>query len=788
MPISPTVETVQSRAGFRFNPIQTCGWLLGASAVVYAFLAGLHTMQDFDLGWQLATGRWVVQHHRLFSTDVFSYTAAGQPWMYPALSGVIFYLTFLAGGYGLLSWMGAAASAGTVTLLLRRNRLAVAALATMATPLLANRTQPRAEMFTTILFAAFLAMLWRQHRGERVRLWVLPVLMVLWVNLHPGFVAGLALCAGYVGLEFLESAFPSRRQEALVRLRHAWPWLVGTAGATVVNPWGPFVYQTLVRQQRAQAVHSAWIVEWESVRLGWASVEQALDWRDPQSAFWWLVVAGVLGLGIALWRKQIGAACFLVGSAYLGMQHVRLQALFACVVVVVAGSVLDDALAHGFRVRPKIPTSRAHTAREMGHPIFAHLGTIAIVLVTTSLLSLVVWRSADLISNRYYLRSSQLSLFGGGISGWYPERAVDFIQREKLPANIFNGYTLGGYLTWRLFPEYRDYIDSRALPFGAELFFRGYDLATEPPNSEAWKSEADARGINTIIVPLARYQGMTLFPPLHAFCRSPLWRPVYLDDVSAVFVRATPENSAWINRLQIDCDRIAVQAPLAAVEPVSSRQTAELFNYYANAGGVLYSLERYPEALADLDRAQSIFAGNSIEHLFRALVLQQMGRATEAETEFRTSLALEPTEEGWFDFGLFYMTQKRYAEAGDIFRRSAETSSRPHELWMMLGQAYVQSRQPEPALGAFDKAVAASPFGEGDAAIGARFNSLIAAGRANAWYQLGDITQAVSFQEEAVQLAPQDPALWMGLADVYEVQGRTTKAADARARGQNLTH
>ena len=75
-----------------------------------------------------------------------------------------------------------------------------------------------------------------------------------------------------------------------------------------------------------------------------------------------------------------------------------------------------------------------------------------------------------------------------------------------------------------------------------------------------------------------------------------------------------------------------------------------------------------------------------------------------------------------------------------------------------------------------------------NAAIGARFNSLIAAGRANAWYQLGDIAQAVSFQEEAVQLAPQDPALWMGLADVYEVQGRTTKAADARARGQSLTH
>ncbi len=83
-----------------------------------------------------------------------------------------------------------------------------------------------------------------------------------------------------------------------------------------------------------------------------------------------------------------------------------------------------------------------------------------------------VVRSVDLISNRYYMRSSQLSLFGTGLSWWYPARAFDFIEREKLPGNIFNGFSLGGYLTWRLFPEYRDYIDGRAVPFGSDLFFR----------------------------------------------------------------------------------------------------------------------------------------------------------------------------------------------------------------------------------------------------------------------------------------------------------------------------
>ncbi|HEX8811399.1 MAG TPA: tetratricopeptide repeat protein, partial [Terracidiphilus sp.] len=337
------------------------------------------------------------------------------------------------------------------------------------------------------------------------------------------------------------------------------------------------------------------------------------------------------------------------------------------------------------------------------------------------------------------------------------------------------------YLTWRLFPEYRDYIDGRALPFGERLFFRAYDLSVEPPDSPAWQQEAAARGINTIIVPLSRYQGMTLFPQLGAFCRGQSWRPVYLDEVSAIFVRRTPETASLIDRLQIDCDKVALNPPSNRSADENSSPRAEQFNAWANAGGVLYSLERYPEALAALDRAQSLFADNANVHLLRALVLQQTGRPAEAEAEFRTSLRLEPTDETWLDFGLFYVTQQRYPEAAEIFRQSAESSSRPHEMWMMLGQTYLQMHQPQPALEALDKAVATGPFDAEGESLGTSFNSLIATGRAKAWYQLGDLPQAVSFQEEAVRLAPADSKLWLGLADLYDAQGRTTKAAEARS-------
>ena len=90
---------------------------LVTAAVIYAFFAGLRTVADFDLGWQLATGRYIVQHHVIPSTEMFSYTAHGSPWIYPPFSGVIFYLLFLLGGYAALSWLSAFACAATVLII-----------------------------------------------------------------------------------------------------------------------------------------------------------------------------------------------------------------------------------------------------------------------------------------------------------------------------------------------------------------------------------------------------------------------------------------------------------------------------------------------------------------------------------------------------------------------------------------------------------------------------------------------------------------------------------------------
>ena len=79
---------------------------------------------------------------------------------------------------------------------------------------------------------------------------------------------------------------------------------------------------------------------------------------------------------------------------------------------------------------------------------------------------------------------------------------------------------------------------------------------------------------------------MTLFPVLRQFCASTTWRPVYLDEVSAVFVRRTPQDEGLIQRFEVDC----AKAPLPrAVSPADDSQE---FNQWANAAAVLHALGR----------------------------------------------------------------------------------------------------------------------------------------------------------------------------------------------------
>lgn len=689
--------------------------LIPAIALIYALFAGLRTVGDPDLGWQMATGRWIVQHHSVPFTDVLSYTAVGHEWIYPVLSQLIFYWLYLLGGYALLSWWSAAACVATTAVLLRGNTI-TRCLAVLAVPLIAFRTAPRAEMFTQLLFVVFVSVLWHYHRSGRGPLWLLPLLMFLWVNLHLGFVSGLGMCGAYVFLELGDMLVAERGPVALSRLRAAVPWLLATIGATLLNPWGPRNYIGMVRLLPVRS--SRRIVELMGIPVTSGSFTQAFAWRDPRSAFWFLFLIAIVALLVAISNRRFAPAVIIGASIFLVFHAIRFQGLFAAVVVVVGGAILGDGIDI---VLVKRSWQRIEAATSEFRPMLVMLAAIML----TALVGIRVW---DLGTNRYYLRTPyQFSLFGPGESRWYPEDAATFLKREQLPGNVFNDYNLGGFAAWRLSPEYPDYVDGRGSPFDGEVLQHSFELRGESPDSPRWQQEAASRNINTILASVDHELGGGL-SGLDTFCASERWRPVYLDTHAALFVRVTPETSGLIRRLQIDCNKTKFDSPPASD---GDRGRAERFDYYLNAAAILVVLNRNVEALDELEQAGCIFSENAFLHYAKGTALQSIGHWPEAELELRASIKLG-SYDAPYALARLYDQQGRYADEAVVLSRAAERSSQPHWLYLRLGYAQLALGQPRLALHSFDQAEKASPFGNEVTDLGASFQAQITEGRRRA--------------------------------------------------------
>ena len=627
-------------------------------------------------------------------------------------------------------------------------------------------------MFTVVLFAAYLSILWQNYETNRAPLWLLPVLMIAWVNLHLGFIAGLLLMAAFAGFDMLNIvASPARRSETLQRLRHTVPWIAVTAVCTLVNPWGWGLFRAILRQNRAMGEHSQLISEWAKAKWNWSGTIPSFVHSPVDHTLTVLMVIVMIAALVAVWERRWTEAILLMGAMYESMQHVRMEALTACTVVVVAGAVFS---ALATRMTTRWPRSR-------WQPIAAVAATALIVL-------LAVLRSTQFVTDRAYLARNSLNGFGAGPGWWFPIGAAEFMNRENLPANVFNSYDEGGFLVWKVGLKYRDYIDGRAIPFGEQAIPREEQLLGESVASADWQQEADRYNINTLVLPLMGNEiPLEQLPDL---CYGDHWTPVYLDELSIVLVRRRPENEPLINRLQVNC----ANEPLPG-KPLDDQPRS--FQKWLNTAHVLHILRRDSEALSAAEHAFRIFPDSAELLRVRGSIFYASSRRTEAEQDWLAALDLAPDPAVWFELGELYEKQDRIPDAIHAWEQAvvltsnnganqnpAERTIRSRSC-LKLARLYVMAGKPRAALQALDEAESsASP-----AMLNATGRSLtfdVAQGRAAAWRSLGDLQQATAFEEEAVKLDPNAADAWSHLAKLYAKQGRADDQRRAEAHASAL--
>jgi hypothetical protein len=465
------------------------------------FAMAARGVHDPDLWWHLRTGQEIAASHYIPHQDNFSYTRYGQSWVtHEWLTEVLFYLIFRVAGWAGLMVTFAGVMGGTF-LLLYRQCAGRPYIAGLVTALGAVASLPfwgvRPQMISLFLATVFLLLLGKAEGSDPHQLrylWWMPLLMVLWVNLHGGFLLGPTLIAIVLAGWALEAWLGLRPwAEARLRLRQLGFALGACLLVVPLNPNGLEIYrypfQTLDSRTMMQ-----YIVEWASPNFHSVNFKAFLGLL----LLTWVVVA--------VSRKRLSCAqtLLLLATTYGGLISGRHIPIFVLVAVPILAQGLDELAARRQWFSPAEERPPA--------PVKLALNLVLLLAV------------AGLTGARFY---QVIEDQARGEAQHFPQAVAKFLLREHVPAPIFNYYDWGGYFIAKLYPQYRVFIDGRADVYGNLM-----DTFSHTARGEGnWREALEKYQVRTVVVP--PNTGLAGLLRLDAG-----WKKEFEDKQAVVFVKA----------------------------------------------------------------------------------------------------------------------------------------------------------------------------------------------------------------------------------------------------------
>ncbi len=472
------------RPRLRLSALSVAHCLLAVLALLLVALLTLRAIPAYDLYWQLKTGEVIASTRHVPHTDLFSYTAYGDPWYVQEwLSEVVFYDLWKTLGKESLLFLRVEVIAAAFGLVLWRSlRRSGRPLLSVGVTLLAAWGSAyffdsRPQMMTYLATAALLLILDEYRSGRWTRaLWLVPPLLLLWANLHAGVFLGLALLWAYTLADLVEWA--ALRE---VRVERLGPQVVVTLIATaapLVNPngWHAYAYPFLL--QGHDAMRNT-IGEWFSP-----------DFHRPElMPFGLLLLVGIASLGFSVRRRSLGDLIVVIGLISLSLDANRHGPLLA-----IAGAPIfaEHLGASGRAVetwvadRWKAATGVSLAPREVFGPPWQWA---AVLLVGVSLLGALNAKAADLPKGSWFDACTQAEEF--------PKAALDWMETQKIEGNVLNAYEWGGYCAWRWYPKRRVFIDGRAEVYFQHGFDDYYAIWMLQPG---WGDRLNAHQVNWLLL------------------------------------------------------------------------------------------------------------------------------------------------------------------------------------------------------------------------------------------------------------------------------------------------
>lgn len=474
--------------------------------LVSVYITATVPINSYDFWWHLKTGEYIIQQKAIPDNDPFTYTAAhddtssrgrthfllSQNWLSQVIYAVIvetFGLEAFIVFRGLL-YTGIA----TIVLLLivkygslRMSFLILALFIFSTNVALEDADRPQIFSFLWALFLIFIIE-WAVVRGLNwLPLFSVPV-MFLASNMHGGYLVGLVYLLVYL--------FCLPFEERLKVLK--WPLLLSGVLAcliTYLNPGGWEAVKVTVSVLMPSPVVSR-ILEHRSPVEIVPYVYSNIGWLS----YWSLVLLSIPAAVYYFRKGRYSWMVLLIGTLAASLRSMRFIYFFVPISAVFVTVFLQDVVSKKIKERYRV-----------------EVGIATVVMIA----SIVINQNP----NTLFIKNVLLEKL-------YPVRAAEFMAKEKLPQPVFNDMNWGGYLEWRLWPDYKMFIDTRNIAINAYAQYR--DVMRY---SKKGVNVLEDYHISTIIIPAINPYTGEIVPLVRGLYRDHAWSLAYRDGVSLIFVR-----------------------------------------------------------------------------------------------------------------------------------------------------------------------------------------------------------------------------------------------------------
>ena len=473
---------------------------------VLTVATSIFPIESEDIFSNIVTGEYLWTHGSIPEMDPFSFTGPHRWLVNRAFPSIVFYLVHSLGGLPAIQIFCASLLALTYAILFmvwaRRTCRPILTFGVVTLMILASCYWAQTRIYVFAYLYTVIALLLITSPNRRAIWWMIP-LQVLWINSHPSAILGVF----FVGIWFLVTVWKGRG----VWRGNALP-VVLVIAANALSPIGFRAFSKFADEMLSEHPSRTNIFEWFSPFSQTVSEQHLAWWFYGSCVLFGLVLAWQFVASPRVRSADIltplSLAFFLLAagtSRHIPLFYFAFGSLLICV-----GERISRVKSFGLTARKRL---------------WLQGGCLVVTVLMVA--KVVVYGYSNGNSTRH---------FGLGIDTHkFPDEAIDIVKKGKIEGNVFADYDTGAYFLYRMYPDYKVYIDGARLDevYGEEGFLRYMRLGNDQRVIDEEIAKYDIRAFLIPLPPTA-----SEIVQLHKFLSAdPRWGLAYFDDTTMLFVQ-----------------------------------------------------------------------------------------------------------------------------------------------------------------------------------------------------------------------------------------------------------